>query len=93
MIDSNLSSCVVGINAVDNADFLRRSLFFYIKRDGHDPSLNRINVNSVIDEDSEKANKKLDEEITDLKQAFEDMKNKYNTLSGEIEHIIIKKKQ
>lgn len=38
-------------------------------------------------------NKKLDEEITDLKQAFEDMKNKYNTLSGEIEHIIIKKKQ
>lgn len=35
----------------------------------------------------------VDKEMEDLKKAFEELKKKYEVLDGEIEHIIIKKKQ
>jgi predicted Holliday junction resolvase-like endonuclease len=38
-------------------------------------------------------NRKTDEEISDLKKALEELKNKYESLDGEIEQIIIKNKQ
>ena len=63
VIDSNSSSCVVGMSEIDSEEFLKRSLYFYIKKDGHDPSLNRVNVGSVIAEEFGKVAKKLNDEI------------------------------